>query len=80
MDLTASPYFSVLRARIGVASERQKVIAENIANVSTPGYVARDLDMKRFESRLSAAADQAGGGAGVRMTRTNAGHMPAGGS
>ena len=32
---------------LGLRSERQRVIASNIANADTPGYVARDLDFKQ---------------------------------
>ena len=32
---------------LGVRSERQRVIASNIANADTPGYVARDIDFKQ---------------------------------
>jgi flagellar basal-body rod protein FlgB len=79
LDLTQSPYFSMLKARIGFASERQRLIAENVANVSTPGYVPRDLDERAFQRTLEAAAPRGGSGglAPVQMTRTNAGHLPA---
>lgn len=33
-------------AALQLRSQRQQVIASNIANVDTPGYVARDLDFK----------------------------------
>lgn len=32
---------------LGLRSERQRVIASNIANADTPGYVARDVDFKQ---------------------------------
>ena len=32
---------------LGVRSERQRVIASNIANADTPGYVARDVNFKQ---------------------------------
>lgn len=32
---------------LGLRSERQRLIASNIANADTPGYVARDLDFKQ---------------------------------
>ncbi|BAK77677.1 flagellar basal-body rod protein FlgB [Pseudogulbenkiania sp. NH8B] len=37
-------------------AERTKVLASNIANETTPGYQARDVD---FRSALAAAADEA---------------------
>ena len=32
---------------LGLRSERQRLIASNIANADTPGYAARDLDFKQ---------------------------------
>ena len=37
---------------LGLRSERQRLIASNIANADTPGYIARDLD---FAKTLKAA-------------------------
>ncbi len=52
-------------------SQRQQVIASNIANADTPGYVARDFD---FAAALkNASGMQTGGAAGV--TQTSAMHM-----
>jgi flagellar basal-body rod protein FlgB len=43
---------------LSLRSERQRLIASNIANADTPGYVARDMD---FASALrQATGDQAG--------------------
>jgi len=51
-------------------SERQRVIASNIANADTPGYVARDMD---FAAALrEASGQQATPG---RLTATAAGHL-----
>lgn len=57
-------------------SERQRLLASNIANADTPGYVARDMD-------FAAALREATGGslAGDAMAATRAGHMsPAAGA
>ncbi|HEX4510728.1 MAG TPA: flagellar basal body rod protein FlgB [Burkholderiaceae bacterium] len=43
-------------------SERQRVIASNIANVDTPGYVSRDMD---FASALREATNAASGASGA---------------
>ena len=32
--------------------KRHDVIAENVANISTPGYVQKDLDVKEFQNQL----------------------------
>ncbi|EFX60611.1 hypothetical protein DAPPUDRAFT_342411 [Daphnia pulex] len=55
-------------------SERQRLLASNIANADTPGYKARDMD---FASALREATGAARGGA---MAATQAGHIspPAG--
>lgn len=55
-------------------SERQRLIAGNIANADTPGYKARDFDFAATLRAASAARDPAGAGgiaAGV-LPRTSA--------
>jgi flagellar basal-body rod protein FlgB len=77
MDIANTPFFGLLRARLDQLSQRQRLISENIANASTPGYRPRDVDTSGFERMVAAAA----GGGGLTMSRTNAGHMtPGGGS
>lgn len=49
MDLTKIPLFQMITKRMGWLSERQKVIAENVANADTPEY--RPRDMKAFDFR-----------------------------
>ena len=67
----------MLRARLDQLSERQRLIAENIANASTPGYRPRDVDSSGFERMLASASN----GGGVTLVRTNAAHMsPSGGA
>ena len=51
-------------------SERQRLIASNIANADTPGYVARDMD---FASALRQATGQLA--APGTVNTTDAGHM-----
>lgn len=76
MDLANSQFFGLLRARLDQLSERQRLIAENIANSSTPGYQPRDIDTAGFERMLAGAAQQ---GRSLVMARTNASHMAQGG-
>ncbi len=54
MDIASIPLFSMLRSRIGYLNQRQELIAENVANVSTPGFTPKDL--KPFTIRQSASA------------------------
>ncbi len=55
-QLTASLDFQA--AALGLRSERQRVIASNIANADTPGYVARDINFK--EAMAEATGSQTG--------------------
>ena len=49
MDLSGIPLFSVLQNKLGYLSERQKFIAQNVANASTPGFTPQDL--KAFDEQ-----------------------------
>lgn len=55
MDFSKLPLFSLISQRIGWLSEREKVLAENVANADTPNYKARDLKPQDFASMMSAA-------------------------
>ncbi|RZJ32145.1 MAG: flagellar basal body rod protein FlgB [Brevundimonas sp.] len=73
MAFTDLPLLSQIKGRLSWLDQRQRVIAENVANSDTPGYVGRDLN----QPTDFAAAMRNGGG--VRMTRTSAMHIaPAG--
>ena len=61
-------------------AERQRLLASNIANADTPGYVARDM---KFAEALTAAAGGSGsalsasqGGSTGRGGASQAGHIP----
>jgi flagellar basal-body rod protein FlgB len=71
MDPTSIPLFAMLRDRLGYLSERQRVIAQNVANADTAGYAAQDL--KPFSFQVQAAAAQM---TGVQST-TQPGHLTA---
>lgn len=43
MDLTRNPTIALAERRIAWLEERQRVLAQNIANADTPGYQPRDL-------------------------------------
>jgi flagellar basal-body rod protein FlgB len=51
-----TPYFALLRARLDFLGDRQRLIAENIANAATPGFTPRDLDSAAFERAIERAA------------------------
>ena len=54
--------FGVHGAALAVRSQRMGVLASNIANASTPGFKARDIDFKA--ALASAEGASAGGSAG----------------
>ena len=54
MDLMKTSLFASLAGRLQFLSARTSVVAENIANADTPGFVARDLSAPDF-GRLARA-------------------------
>jgi flagellar basal-body rod protein FlgB len=48
---------ALLEQVIGFASQRHKLILDNIANVDTPGYRQKDLSVQRFSSMLRERVD-----------------------
>lgn len=47
-----------LTATLAYAEARHRMIAENIANMATPGYKAKQLDPKAFQQALGEAFDK----------------------
>jgi flagellar basal-body rod protein FlgB len=70
MDIANIPIFAMLRARMGYLSDRQRVIAQNVANANTPGFSPSEL--KPFSFSVKSQLAQPGGSV--------AGSGPAGGS
>lgn len=54
-----TPLLNVAERALDVATARQKVIAQNMANVDTPGYRARDVDFSQELRRLLTSGDSA---------------------
>lgn len=48
MDLSQQTLFRMMNERMSYLSERQKVLAQNVANADTPNYQARDLKKVNF--------------------------------
>ncbi|MGA7108915.1 MAG: flagellar basal body rod protein FlgB [Terracidiphilus sp.] len=44
--MATTPLMQMLQGYLKVASDRQQVVASNIANVDTPGYHARDINFQ----------------------------------
>ena len=76
MSVADLPLFSVLKTRMRWLEERQKVLAENVANADTPRYRARDLKQLDFNAELNATMPR------VELAATAPGHIaaPAGGA
>ena len=73
MGVADIPLLSQIKGRLTWLDERQRVVAQNVANSDTPGYVARDL---KAPTDFAAALRDGGG---LRMVQTSTGHMPIGG-
>ena len=54
MDISQIPLFAMLRGRLGYLSGRQQLIAQNVANADTPGFVPKDLQAFSFDARVKA--------------------------
>src|SRR5262245_34773922 len=48
----------VIEASARFAAARHRLLAENIANVDTPGYVQKDLSLAKFQAMLSERLDE----------------------
>ena len=82
MGFTDLPLLSQIKGRLSWLDERQRVIAQNVANADTPGYAARDFN---FADALKSATGSASSGSPLRMAtsagtidsgRSNARHIP----
>jgi flagellar basal-body rod protein FlgB len=58
MDPASLDVFAMAEKRLDWIDRRQSVLAQNIANANTPGYMARDL--KPFSAFLADEAEQTG--------------------
>lgn len=72
MPISDIPVFSMLRSRMAWGQERQRLLAENVANSDTPNYRARDLTPPVFRepNQVAAAAIP-----GVALARTDKSHI-----
>jgi flagellar basal-body rod protein FlgB len=68
MSIGDAPFFSFLKERMEFLGGRQRLIAENVANASTPGFTPRDLDKAAFEKAMLRAV-RAGDTDGLRAQK-----------
>ena len=72
MAITDVPILSMLRTRLNWNQERQKVLAENVANSDTPNYRQRDLVAPKFREPGVVMTQPV---APVLLARTEGGHI-----
>jgi flagellar basal-body rod protein FlgB len=68
MAITDLSVFSMLRTRMSWHQERQRLLAENVANADTPKFRPRDLDQPNFDKPMAQVAS-------LEMRRTETGHF-----
>lgn len=68
MAISEIPIFSMLRTRLHWHQERQRLLAENIANSDTPGFRPQDLAPPSFDRELTRVA-------GVGLAQTDPAHL-----
>jgi flagellar basal-body rod protein FlgB len=74
MELANIPLFRALTQRMSWLGERQGVLAQNVANIDTPGYVPQDLKAPNFRELVRGGA---GGSAGrLTLAATAPEHLP----
>jgi flagellar basal-body rod protein FlgB len=66
MAIVDIPILSMLRTRMDWGQQRQRVLAENVANADTPQFRPHDLAQPTFEKRTAAP---------VRLAMTETGHL-----
>jgi flagellar basal-body rod protein FlgB len=70
MDLSKLSLFKMIGEQLSYLGQRQKVLAQNIANSDTPNYQARDLKPLNFKDQIQHEMHQ------VAPVMTQANHLP----
>jgi len=78
MDLKNISLFKTLNQKMTWLNERQKVLAQNLANANTPGYVSKDLKKVSFQSHLNNASSNSGSQSATVMQVEEPGHIGGG--
>lgn len=68
VNVDTMPLMAMLKQRLTWLSARQNVLAQNVANVDTPGYTARDLKPINFEDILHGSTTPSGPQSGMSVT------------
>src|SRR5437762_6634610 len=73
MPITDIPALAALRTRMQWHQQRQRVLAENIANSDTPNFKPRDLVEPKFNASTPGAPGATAGA--LTLARTDPAHM-----
>ena len=78
MSVADAPILGMLRDTLSYLTQRQRLLADNVANANTPGYVPKDISESAFERALRDRAPRDA----ARLTVTSERHLasPAGGA
>jgi flagellar basal-body rod protein FlgB len=68
MPISDIPIFSMLRTKLHWNQERQRLLAENVANADTPAFKPSDLAAPKFDPTVSGVAP-------LTLVRTNPLHL-----
>ena len=71
MAINDLPMLAALRTKMQWHQERQRVLAENVSNASTPNFRPRDLVEPQFDQ----SGGNIGGMASLAMMKTSASHL-----
>lgn len=72
MSLTPDNLFGIHSRALNLWQRRSEVLANNLANADTPGYLARDID---FRKALSAAGGTSGASGNLALQTTSPGQI-----
>ena len=75
MDLNAIPLLSILKGRMGYVNQRQRLIAENVANANTPNYTPNDLKNFTFDAALKSQGVVPSAGQPINTAVTQSRHL-----
>jgi flagellar basal-body rod protein FlgB len=73
MDIGHIPLFAAFSKRMAWLTARQTVLAQNVANANTPGYLAKDLKQLDFKSLVGGGKGTTGGL--LRLAADQPGHI-----
>lgn len=70
-DVTSGGAFPVLEKALAFTEARNRMLATNVANITTPGYRAKQLDIGAFQAALRQAADRQAAGGKFKIEETS---------